>query len=224
MPYYRSVGDIPRKRHLVHRVDGAVVAEELMGEHGFSADSSLLYHRDSPSAVVAIEPVEAPEPAFTPNTPLSPHHLRPRSLDAPPDVDAVLGRRHLLGNDDVRLAWVRATSTSPLYRDAVGDELAYVQSGSAVLESVFGRLPLSAGDYVVIPASTTHRWVVDDAAELLLFEADGPRHRAGQVPAARPASCWRARRSPSATSEAPSPSRSSSTARTSRCWSAPAAG
>jgi homogentisate 1,2-dioxygenase len=173
VPFYRSVGDIPRKRHLVHRVDGAVVAEELMGEHGFSADSSLLYHRHSPSAVVGIEPVEAPEPAFSPNTPLSPHHLRPRSLDAPPDADAVLGRRHLLGNVEVRLAWVRATSTSPLYRDAVGDELAYVQSGSAVLESVFGRLPLSAGDYVVIPASTTHRWVVDDAAELLLFEAGG---------------------------------------------------
>ncbi|MFL6030493.1 MAG: homogentisate 1,2-dioxygenase, partial [Gaiellaceae bacterium] len=64
MPFYRSVGDIPRKRHLVHRVDGAVVAEELMGEHGFSADSSLLYHRHSPSAVVGIEPVEAPEPVF----------------------------------------------------------------------------------------------------------------------------------------------------------------
>jgi len=173
VPYYRSVGDIPRKRHLVHRVDGAVVAEELMGEHGFSADSSLLYHRGSPSAVVSIEPVEAPQPSFTPNAPLAPHHLRPRSLDAPPDVDAVLGRRHLVGNGDIRLAWVRATSTSPLYRDAVGDELAYVQSGSAVLESVFGRLPLSAGDYALIPASTTHRWVVEEPTELLLLEATG---------------------------------------------------
>jgi homogentisate 1,2-dioxygenase len=35
----------------------------------------------------------------------------------------------------------------------------YVQSGDAVLESVFGRLAVGAGDYVVIPAGTTHRWV-----------------------------------------------------------------
>ena len=61
----------------------------------------------------------------------------------------------------MRLAVATATATGPgpLYRDAVGDELVYVQSGAAVLESVFGRLPVGAGDYVVVPAGVTHRWV-----------------------------------------------------------------
>ena len=53
MSFYRSVGDVPRKRHTQHRrPDGGFYSEELMGEEGFSSDSSLLYHRHLPSAVV----------------------------------------------------------------------------------------------------------------------------------------------------------------------------
>ncbi len=46
MPYYRSVGEVPHKRHTqFRRPDGGLYAEELMGQEGFSSDSSLLYHR-----------------------------------------------------------------------------------------------------------------------------------------------------------------------------------
>jgi homogentisate 1,2-dioxygenase len=88
-------------------------------------------------------------------------------------ADAVQGRQMLLGNDDVELGFVVAETTSPLYRNATGDELVYVHDGDAVLESVFGRLAATAGDYVVIPASTTHRWVVDTRAELYVICARG---------------------------------------------------
>jgi len=55
MPYYRSAGDIPRKRHTQFRQpDGSLYAEELMGQEGFSSDSSLLYHRYLPTAIVEI--------------------------------------------------------------------------------------------------------------------------------------------------------------------------
>ena len=57
MAYYRSVGDIPRKRHTQHRsADGHLLLEELMGADGFSSDSALLYHRHIPSAVTAAAP------------------------------------------------------------------------------------------------------------------------------------------------------------------------
>ena len=43
MTHYRSCGDIPPKRHTQHRrPDGGLYSEELMGEEGFSSDSSLL--------------------------------------------------------------------------------------------------------------------------------------------------------------------------------------
>ena len=179
MTYYRRVGDIPRKRHTLHTVDGSVMAEELVGEEGFSGPSSLLYHRHSPSAIVRIEQADVTPPSFAANQPVQPHHLRTGLLVGGGGLpggsgDAVTSRIGLLGNADVELSFVTVTTTSPLYRNAIGDELIYVQSGEAVLESVFGRLPVRPGDYVVVPTGVTHRWVVggsDDPVQLLVLQS-----------------------------------------------------
>ncbi len=170
MVHYRSVGAVPRRRHTLAETKGHRLHEELMGEEGFSGASSLVYHLHSPSSLVAIEAVDAPidESFAAPGDGLRPRHLRTGLLAA--DGDPVAGRVALAGNDDVVLAYVRAHRSSPLFRDAVGDELVYVQAGVAVLESTFGALELSAGDYVVIPASTTHQWTVE-ATPAAPFEA-----------------------------------------------------
>jgi homogentisate 1,2-dioxygenase len=169
MAHYRSVGDVPAKRH-THHLDeqGRRFAEELMGQEGFSSNSSLLYHRHSPSALVAIESVDLTTPDATPDVPLTPRHIRTSAVafDADADADAVTGRAVLLANDDVEVSWVDARGHSSLYRNAVGDELVYVQHGSARLDSVFGRLDVGPGDYVVVPASTTHRWIVESGGPL----------------------------------------------------------
>jgi homogentisate 1,2-dioxygenase len=178
VPHYRSVGDVPRKRHTFHHdAHGNRYAEELIGQEGFSSASSLLSHRHSPSAIVAIDAIDTP-PAFsaeaTPDLPLTPRHLRTPSL--PTDHgDLVLGRHLLLANHDVSISWVESTEASPLYRDAVGDQLAYVQHGRATLESVFGRLTVEPGHYVVVPAATTHRWVPEgaEAVGLLVVSTRG---------------------------------------------------
>ena len=172
MPYYRRVGDIPRKRHTIHHLPDGVAYEELVGEGGFSSSSSLLYHLHSPSALRSIEACDLAEPHFEPNFPVTPYHFRPTTL-AQHETDHVLGRRYLLGNGDVRIAWVRADQDSPLYRNARGDELTYVRTGSAVVESVFGRLEAATGDYVVMPAGVTHRWLVTEEIECLVVEASG---------------------------------------------------
>ncbi len=167
MPYYRSLGDVPAKRH-THHLDesGRRLAEELMGQEGFSSNSSLLYHRHSPSSLVAIEPVETPAVEATADVPLTPRHIRTSALAVVPGADLVSGRQVLLANDDVEVAWVSAGADSGLYRNAVGDELVFVQHGHGRLDSVFGRLDVGAGDYVVVPASTTHRWLVTGDAPL----------------------------------------------------------
>ncbi len=173
MPQYRRVGDVPAKRHLVHRSSSGRLAEELMGEEGFSGASSLLYHRFSPSAILSAEAVVMDRPCPVPNDAVRPLHLR---LGAVADAgDPVTGRRLLLGNADIAICWVHATGSSELYRNAAGDEVSFVAEGRGVLESVFGRLEVGPGDYVVVPASTTHRWVVDPAEpmRLLVLEASG---------------------------------------------------
>lgn len=173
MPYYRRLGEVPRKRHTrFPSPDGGLFHEQLMGEDGFSAESALLYHRHAPTAITAAEAVTLEPDGLASNSPLLPRHLRTHELKAGGDL--VRGRALLLGNDQLRLSYVAATADSPLYRDASGDQLVYVESGSAVLESVFGVLPVAAGDYVVVPCGATHRWTVP-AGEVraLVLEARG---------------------------------------------------
>ena len=145
MAYYRHVGDIPRTRHTAFRDDqGALRYEELMGEEGFSSDSSLLYHRGVPSAVVDSQVWELPDQATTPNHPIKPRHLKLHDL--PAGGDPVTGRRLVMGNGDVRISYVVSDTTSPYYRNAVGDECVYVESGSGAVETVFGVVPYRTGD------------------------------------------------------------------------------
>jgi len=174
MTYYQRVGDVPRKRHTWHRgADGTRLAEELMGEEGFNGSSSLLYHLHSPSAITGVEPVKVARSPLSINDPLLPWHLQAPQLE--PGGDLVTGRHVLLGNASVTLCWVNATVSSELYRNAAGDELVYLQSGAATLQSVFGVIEVGAGDYIVIPASTTHRWILAEGAtvQAVVVEATG---------------------------------------------------
>nr|MDQ3579651.1 homogentisate 1,2-dioxygenase [Actinomycetota bacterium] len=152
---------------------GALYAEELMGVEGFSSDSALLYHRYLPTAIVNAEIVEDLRGAFVPNHPLKPRHFRSQDLKWSGGVDAVTGRRTLLGNADVVICFVVATNPSPLYRNAIGDEVLYVQGGTGTVETIYGALRVEDGDYVVIPTSTTYRVVPDGELRLLIVEASG---------------------------------------------------
>ena len=159
MPYYRQVGALPPKRHTQFRkADGGLYAEELMGADGFSAESALLYHEHLPTAIVDSRVWDEPAEPLAANHPLLPRHLRTSKLDTG-SADTITGRQLLLANDDVRISYAVADRPSPLYRNAVGDECVYVESGSATVETVFGALTARQGDYVLLPTSTTHRWV-----------------------------------------------------------------
>jgi homogentisate 1,2-dioxygenase len=188
--FYRQVGSVPPKRHIQFRDDsGALYYEELMGEEGFSSDSSLLYHRGVPSAIVESEVWELPDQSTTPNHPLKPRHLKLHTLfpassgrgsdmahSRSDEADPVTGRRLVLGNGDVRISYVVAGATSPYYRNAVGDECVYVESGSGTVETLFGVLSYRTGDYVIVPRATTHRWVPAEESRLYPIEANSHIH------------------------------------------------
>jgi homogentisate 1,2-dioxygenase len=180
MAHYRLLGDVPPKRHTQHRrPDGGLYYEELMGEEGFSSDSSLLYHRGIPSAIVDAAEWSLPELATEANHPLRPRHLRLHQLFAGEEwktQDVVTGRRLVLGNADVRLSYVAAGEPSPLYRNALGDECVYVESGSGVVETVFGALPVRQGDYVLLPRATTHRWLPRSGGPLRAYVIEANSH------------------------------------------------
>src|SRR5437879_13497824 len=97
MPYYRRLGDVPSKRHTRAENNGSLLYEELMGLEGFSQSSSLLYHRHSPSAIVAAEAVPSTADESTFDRALEPRHLR--TLDLSATGDPVLGRVRLFANE-----------------------------------------------------------------------------------------------------------------------------
>jgi len=176
MAHYRALGRLPRQRHTQLRDDdGHLFREELMGEEGFSSDSSLLYRRGVPSAITDSRVWDLADQSRTPNHPLKPRHLRLHDLQT--GSCPVEGRRLVLGNNDVRIAYVlTGTDPSPLYRNAIGDECVYVESGSGTVETVFGVVPYRTGDYVVIPRATDHRWVPGEPSRLYAVEANSHIH------------------------------------------------
>ncbi len=84
----------------------------------------------------------------------------------------------------MRLSYVAATQASGLYRNAVGDEVLYVESGAGIVETGYGLLTVSSGDYVVLPTSTTYRVLPSgpDPLRLFVIEAFGPRRPAEALP------------------------------------------
>jgi homogentisate 1,2-dioxygenase len=176
--YYRRVGDVPTKRHSQFRnADGQLYAEELVGVEGFFNESSLLYHEHTPNALVAAEVVDVP--ALTAPTvahlPLLPRRLQTHDLKTIHGADAVTGRQLLVANDSVRISYAVPEQASPLFRNARGDELVFVEAGSAVLESPYGPLAVRQGDYVVVPMGCVHRWVPTPREEvrMCIIEAIG---------------------------------------------------
>ena len=93
------------------------------------------------------------------------------------------GRRLVLGNNDVRIAYVvTGTDPSPLYRNAIGDECVYVESGTGTVETVFGVLTYRAGDYVIVPRATTHRWLPAEPSPALRDRGQQPHRSAEALP------------------------------------------
>ena len=179
MAHYQHRGNVPPKRHTQHRdAGGSLYYEELIGEKGFSSDSSLLYHRNIPSAIVGARPWQLRDQQTIDNCPLTSRHFMLHELFGGSEAettDVVLGRRLILANDDVRVSYVVAGAVSPLYRNAIGDECVYVETGKAVVETIFGSLGAREGDYVLLPRATTHRWIPlgDEPLRAYCIEAGG---------------------------------------------------
>ncbi|ANY22535.1 homogentisate 1,2-dioxygenase [Gordonia terrae] len=183
MVYYRAVGDIPAKRHTMFETRyGAPCFEEFIGEEGFSSTGSLLYHRSVPSNLVGARDWLPGDLGTTVNHPLGPRHFRLPELfanDTYRGNDLVRDRRLILSNPDVRISYVVADRPSVLYSNGIGDEVVYIESGRAVLESVFGRIEVESGDNVVIPRVAIHRWIPEDVetvGPLKAFVVEGAGH------------------------------------------------
>ncbi|MFF0816200.1 homogentisate 1,2-dioxygenase [Rhodococcus sp. NPDC003318] len=177
MPYYRRLGEVPGSRHVAFTSSaGDPCFEEFIGEEGFSGTGSLLYHTGVPSNLVDSQPWDLGNQGTVANDPLRARHLRLPDLfpAGRTGLDVARDRITVLANSDVRLAYVVADAESPLYCNAIGDEVVYIESGTARLETIFGAIDVTQGDNVVVPRATIHRWIpTSDELRAYIVEATG---------------------------------------------------
>ena len=101
-------------------------------------------------------------------------HLHTAGIDA--EGDAVTGRRLLMWNDDVEISLCRPAERMPegaSSATASATRSIFVHEGSGTLETIFGDLPYSDGDYVVVPRGTTYRFRPEGEQRYLVFETPG---------------------------------------------------
>jgi homogentisate 1,2-dioxygenase len=118
--------------------------EREVSKDGFFGPASFIHHKHPPTGWVNFE------------GPLRPHafDLAKLQQDQPWPWQAT----DILHNAHVRLRHWRCNSAMPdLARNADGDELLFIHSGSGEFYCDYGHLSLVAGDYVMIPRGTMWR-------------------------------------------------------------------
>ncbi|MCZ6756817.1 MAG: homogentisate 1,2-dioxygenase [Bacteroidetes bacterium] len=178
MPFYVQMGNVPHKRHTqMRKPDGSLYSEEVIGAAGFSGIQSIAYHLHPPTV---IERLEDPIPYSVDYVNLDYlRHRHVKGFEVAPGGDWLTGRTYIMGNDDVRLALCVPTDPmSYFFRNAVADEMVFVHEGEGVLQSPFGNVEFSPGDYVHVPRTITHRWEFtgDQQPRLLIIESFSEIH------------------------------------------------
>jgi homogentisate 1,2-dioxygenase len=176
VPYYHTLGSIPRKRHIAFRKpDGGLYAEELMGHEGFHGTSALLYHIYPPTTVKSVRRVK--ETCLEADDDQTLHHRHFLTSRIKPGGSSTLDRIPLLFNADIAMYYVEPTKNDEFfYRNAQADELLYVSKGSGTIESVFGNMHFGEGDYLIVHRGILHRLQFNFGGEqpkLLVFESRG---------------------------------------------------
>ena len=169
MPIYHRLGQIPQKRHVQFKPQGAHVYEQLFGTEGFSGMSSLLYHLHRPTQIKAIRETKDLRPKIAVEKNIRPMLLEGFKLHA--ENDYLESRKTLLLNADctIGLAAPKQSQTEYFYKNADADELLFIHEGSGVLKTLLGQIPFEYGDYLVIPRGMIYQMHFNTSQNRLLF-------------------------------------------------------
>ena len=176
MPFYNRMGQIPAKRHTQFRKpNGELYAEELVSTEGFSSLYSLIYHCHPPTLVKQVdEPYDvSPKAAIEKNM----KHRSFLTFKTEATDRYLDSRKVLLFNSDVHIgvAAPRKSMTDEFFKNSDADEVLFVHEGSGVLKTIYGQLPFSYGDYLVIPRGTIYQiHFNDENNRLLVVESPSP--------------------------------------------------
>lgn len=176
MPHYQLRGQLPHKRHTQFRKsDGGLYSEQLFSTEGFSNDYSLLYHTYPPTQIIHTdEPVNV-MPRIAEEKMLK--HRSFEGFQIKPASDFLQSRIPVLVNNDchIVLAAPQESMQDYFYKNADADEMIFVHEGSGRLQTQYGELTFSYGDYLVIPRGTIYQIRFDNNQNrLFIVESFSP--------------------------------------------------
>jgi homogentisate 1,2-dioxygenase len=158
MPRYFSLGLIPRKRHVTFRKPGGgLYAEQLVSTEGFSDTYSLVYHCHPPTMVNSIDPSYPVAPLIAENDNMQ--HRLFNGMDIPAADDYLDSRIPVLVNNDVHISLAAPrNSMGPFYyKNSGADEMIFIHHGEGLLKTMYGNIPFTYGDHLVIPRGIIYR-------------------------------------------------------------------
>ena len=190
MPRYHKLGNIPAKRHTIHKSnDDKFYYEELFGTIGFEGMSSLIYHTHRPTQVKEIIKSYdiAPEVAVSKNM----KSLMLDGFQIKSHDDYLKSRKCILFNNDCQIALASPNKSlkSYFYKNTDSDEVIFIHKGSGKLRTFLGNIDFSYGDYLVIPRGVIYQIDFDTSDNrLFIVESKSPiytpkryRHWFGQL-------------------------------------------
>lgn len=153
MENFKASGTYTKQAH-VKIPDGHY--EEEHGRDGFFGRVSQLYHKNPLTSWSDID-----------------GELRPRNLPSLFDMPEVQENLEvILKNNDVQVSvgtYLKDAGT--FLRNADFDEMFFVHDGSGVFETVYGHIPYTKGDYLIIPRGVTYKFYVTSKTKFLRTES-----------------------------------------------------
>lgn len=133
--------------------------EEEYARNGFSGRYAHLYRSEAPVDWIAID-----------------GDLKPRCYDFKKvknnSDDFLLQRKSYLENSDVRILFSHLNNEMTyFYRNADADEILFVHQGAGLIETDFGPLNYTVGDYLIIPRGTVYRLAPASPSKFLIIES-----------------------------------------------------
>lgn len=176
MPFYQKLGEIPHKRHTqFRREDGALYSEQVFGTAGFTGVTSILYHYNSPTMVKEILGSVDVRPKIAVECNLKSRKLE--GFNVKPGKGYLDSRVPILFNVDldIELASPPKIEEDVFYKNSDHNETIFVHHGHGVLETTFGNMDFSDGDYLVIPKGIIYRFKFEsDENRLLIVSSTEP--------------------------------------------------
>lgn len=158
-----SLGEMPRKHHLVFRgADGQLRFEHCITREGFDGPYTISYHEHEPHTP-RLEKTRhvfpLPELAM-PETLARRHYLTGKLAQAQQQGDSFQTRVPLLFNPDVVIGILFPTEPDAFYyANGDGDDLYYIHEGGGLLRTILGDVTFSAQNYVFVPKGILHRFI-----------------------------------------------------------------